>query len=138
MTVISWELTEQSTIPWRTFDCFFFNTSEETRYQTYIGRFLGRVLEKAYGSSSISRKLSSEGANICDALAAAYCIDNSTMISHEDVHVEVETMSPLTMGQTILDRGQCYDGIERVKNVRWGTKINLEKYIGMLEAICLK
>lgn len=73
-------------------------------------------------------KRGGEGAVICDCLAVAIAMDDSLIAESIPVHVDVELLGSLTRGQTVVDFGHCYDGVTRVRNVEWVTKVYLEGY----------
>jgi inosine-uridine nucleoside N-ribohydrolase len=68
------------------------------------------------------------GAVVCDALAVFIALNPDAILESKRVHVDVELDGTLTRGQTVLDFGHAYDGLERPKTVEWVTKIDLDRY----------
>ena len=65
---------------------------------------------------------------VCDALAVFIALNPDAILESKRVHVDVELDGTLTRGQTVLDFGHAYDGLERPKTVEWVTKIDLDRY----------
>ena len=144
LTVVSWELCEQNSIEWSTYDRLFSvptpdksgGKSDSRKLKSKVGIFLSKCLQFTFGPQNTENRLYPQGAVICDPIAMAYFLDPSIETEKACVHVEVELKSSLTKGQTVIDWGHCFDGIERPKNVKWITKINKEIFLEMLEKIC--
>ena len=102
-----------------------------------VSRFLSLIGEKVYGRSKSSddgSKRSSAGAVICDAVAVCCAIDRSTVTAYEMCNVEVEVeKDSLAFGATVCDFGHHYEGVERLRNVKWVQEIDVQRYSDILE-----
>lgn len=138
-TVVSWELTLATPIPWEVFDEL---NSTESAKRSRLNRFLREISTFSYcpGKREPIPHFSIpgehfNGAVVCDALAMAVALNPEAMIrSSHTVNAEVELCGTLTRGQTVVDWG-CYDGIIRPKNCNWVMEANNEAYIEMFKAI---
>lgn len=138
-TVVSWELTLATTIPWPTFDSFH---SDEMMGRSRLNEFLSKISQFSYAPAKRFPiphfSLPGEhyhGAVVCDALALAIALDpTSLIVSAHDVNMEVECKGSITRGQTVVDWG-CFDGIIRPKNCKWVMEVNSDKFIEMFKAM---
>jgi inosine-uridine nucleoside N-ribohydrolase len=133
-TVFGWNLCIQSPIPWPRFDQIIYEDNSPNK----IRQFLSAISMKPYPPLSVrpeDKKRGGNGAVICDALVMVAALYPHLILETEKVHVEVELCGEMTRGQTILDYGHCYDGIERPKLIDWVTKVDTEAYISLLEIL---
>jgi len=133
-TVFGWNLCIQSPIPWPRFDQIIYDENNPHK----IRQFLSAISQKPYpplSSRPADKKRGGKGAVICDALVMVAALYPNLILETEKVHVEVELSGEMTRGQTILDYGHCYDGIERPKLIDWVTKVDTETYISLLEIL---
>eukprot|EP01063_Lacrimia_lanifica_P008122 TRINITY_DN1525_c0_g3_i1.p1 TRINITY_DN1525_c0_g3~~TRINITY_DN1525_c0_g3_i1.p1 ORF type:complete len:344 (+),score=110.75 TRINITY_DN1525_c0_g3_i1:115-1146(+) len=136
MTVLSWEMCVAHPIPYSAYDSLL---TVGLDGHTPAGDFLARILDKAFGAAAPSRRRpGAAGAVICDAYTVAYALNPAMFSNIEDVHVEVETESPLTKGMTVVDFGTCYDGAARPRHVKWVNEMSMDGFVAMLRAVCIK
>ena len=127
ITVIPWDLCVAQPLPWSEYDASIRNGGSSA------AKFLSRVGEKVYSPAKDGEKRSMDGAVICDALAVCAAIDATVVACKEKVNVEVENnKESIAWGATVVDWGQAYDGVKRVKEVDWVTKIDGGKYAAMM------
>ncbi|GMI15483.1 hypothetical protein TrVE_jg3556 [Triparma verrucosa] len=136
LTVIPWELNILRPLPWKSFEKFIAPTQQTSRTSDFLTKITAKIYvvpEDPPKEGKDGNKRSSEGAVICDALAVAVGIDPGGVITgFTQTHVEVDTRKGMTKGMTLCDWG-CYDGVERPKNVKWVTDVNVKKYEELLE-----
>lgn len=138
-TLVSWELTLATSIPWQIFDEL---NSEENMKTSRLNHFLSEISRFSYSFTKRNPipHFSDpgehfNGAVICDALAMAVALNpDRVIVSSHDVNTEVELAGRITRGQTVVDWG-CYDGIIRPKNCKWIMKIDDSVYQQMFRQI---
>jgi purine nucleosidase len=138
-TLVSWELTLATSIPWQIFDEL---NSEESTKKCRLNHFLSEISQFSYAFTKRNPipHFSDpgehfNGAVICDALAMAVALNpDSVITSSHDVNTEVELAGHITRGQTVVDWG-CYDGIIRPKNCKWVMQIDDDVYRQMFRDI---
>ena len=91
-------------------------------------------------STSGENKRGNKGAVICDCLAVAVALassssSNGIIQQYCNVHIDVECDGALTRGQTVVDFGHCYDGVNRSRNIQWVTSIDEDAYIAMFRKL---
>lgn len=70
------------------------------------------------------------GGVLCDAVSSAYMMD-PTVLTCEDVHVDVETKGTLTEGKTIVTRFWT-EHVSLKPNTKLGSEIDRERFIDMI------
>jgi len=142
ITVVPWDLCVEYPLPWSSYDSLIGGIDNAKLPPSTKRGFLNRICEKVYRKDNPGEvsKRSKEGAVICDALAVAVAIDKADPFSHQDtelvsekerVNVEV-CRGGICDGQTVVDWGVCYDGVERKRDVDWVSKVNVGKFDAML------
>ena len=82
--------------------------------------------------NGLSRGLA--GGVLCDAVAAAYLID-PTLLTTEDVNVDVETTSQITEGKTVVTR-HWTEHVQRQANCKLCKEIDFERFGNTLVTLC--
>jgi inosine-uridine nucleoside N-ribohydrolase len=129
-TVVPWDLCVESPIPWDVFDkCVWDDAPNRPTLSTL---FLKAISTLSYPPPKVRSpsdgKRGGLGAVVCDALTVFLALNPDAILESSRVHVDVELDGTLTRGQTVLDFGHAYDGVERPKAVRWVTKIDQKRY----------
>ena len=146
-TLVSWELTLAHYLPWNLFDKYISeNTSKNSRSNDFLYQICKTIYSKdnrhlpidnfdeTVGNSTQTQHEHEHGAIICDALCVAVALDPTLITCSRHVNVEIELDGKLTRGQSVVDWG-CYDGVDRVKNVKWVNSVNSEVYATMFSNI---
>lgn len=132
ISVVPWELCKAFPIPWTEFDRFVYANNNNS-VRAFIAAISCNVFPPA-ANRPIDVKRGS-GAVICDLLAVAIAMDWELVAGWEDVHVEVELHGKITRGLTVLDEGHCYDGVERLRSVRWIKEVRVERYLDVFASM---
>lgn len=158
MEVVSWELTGAVFVPWATFDrlldrrgspvaCFLRDILHKSYWERRAHSHAHQQIPGAPATQSASgisccmepvwrllcgAQSPQGGAIICDAVAMALALSPDVSKRCAHVHVDVELQGSMTRGQTVLDWGHCFDGIQRQKDVSWVMEIDSRCYIELL------
>lgn len=155
--VVSWELSCEVAVPWATFDKMFDRSkSSVARFlKNILHQTYWEQRAQKFGHSKIPGAPAAQpaggtcccmepvwrllcgaqslknggGAIICDAVAVALALRPDLSKRSANVHVDVELQGSITRGQTVLDWGHCFDGIQRQKDVTWVIEVDNGRYI---------
>jgi len=159
LEVVSWELTGAVFVPWATFDKLFnrHKSSVPGFLRAILHRSYWESRARSHGHQQIPGAPAAQsaagicccmepvwrllcdaqspeigGAIICDAVAMALALRPDVSKRSANVHVDVELQGSITRGQTVLDWGHCFEGIQRQKDVSWVMELDNSRYIELL------